>query len=200
MSNQIRVLVFAGSAREGSYNKKLARLAAEAARRAGAEATFLDLRDLPMPVFDQDLEARLPEEHPEARKLKDLMRAHDAFIIASPENNSSYSALLKNAFDWASRRREGEKPHECYGDKPVAIMSASPGALGGIRGLQTLRLLLGNLRMIVLPDTLAVGHADTAFDESGRLKDAKQAASVENVASRLVRFAADCSRVRRVPA
>lgn len=187
----IKVLVFAGSARAGSFNKKLVRVAAECARKAGAEATFMDLRDFPLPVFDQDLEASLmPAEQPEAKKIKDLMRAHDAFIIASPENNSSYSALLKNVFDWASRLREGEKPHEAYGDKPVAILSASPGALGGIRGLQTLRLLLGNIRMIVLPDMLAVGNADKAFDYTGALKDPKQNEALENVVARLVKTAA----------
>lgn len=185
--NTVRILAFAGSAREGSYNKKLARVAADCARKAGAEVTFLDLRDHPLPVFDQDLEVGLnPAEHPEAKRIKDILRAHDGFVIASPENNSSYSALMKNVFDWASRRREGEKPHECYDGKPVAILSASPGALGGIRGLQTLRLLLGNMRMIVLPDMLAVGNADQAFDEAGALKDPKQQAAVENVVAKLI--------------
>lgn len=189
-----KILVFAGSAREGSYNKKLARIAAACARQAGATATFIDLRDFPLPVFDQDLEAGLmPAEHPEARKLKALMREHDAFLIASPENNSTYSALLKNVLDWASRRREGEAPHEPYAGKPVAILSASPGELGGIRGLQTLRLLLGNLRMLVLPDQFALGHAGAAFDETGALKDPKHRAAVETVAKRLVGFAARLS-------
>lgn len=194
MSTQPKILAFAGSAREGSFNKKLVRIAAEAARKAGAEVTLVDLRDFAMPLFDQDFEASLPAEQPDAKRLKDLMRAHDGFLIASPENNSSFSALLKNTLDWASRRREGEKPHECYDGKPVAIMSASPGALGGIRGLQTLRLLLGNLRMIVLPDMMAVGDAGTAFDANGQLNDPKQLAAIESFAARLVQFIARLKR------
>ena len=191
MDKGAKILVFAGSAREGSFNKRLARVAAEALRKAGAEATFADLRDFPMPLFDQDFEAGLGAgEQPDAKRFKDLMRAHDGFLIASPENNSSYSALLKNVLDWASRRREGEKPHECYDGKPVAMVSASPGALGGIRGLQTLRLLLGNLRMVVLPDMFALGDAAKAFDENGKLKDAKHVAAVESVAAALVRLTA----------
>lgn len=185
----VRILCFAGSARSGSFNKKLARLAADAARKAGAEATFADLRDYPMPLYDGDLEASLPQEQPDAKRFKDLLRAHDAFVIASPENNSTYSALLKNTLDWASRRREGEKAHEAYDGKPVLMVSASPGALGGIRGLQTLRVLLGNMRMIVIPDSLAVGGAGSAFDENGALKDPKQAAALDAAVASLIEIA-----------
>jgi len=182
-----RILVFAGSAREGSFNKKLARVAAAAAKAAGAEVTFIDLRDLPMPIFDEDLETR-DGEHPHAKAFKDHMKAHDGFIIVSPENNSTYSALLKNVLDWASRRRPGEARFECFADKVTLIMSASPGPAGGLRGLLNLRALLANLSMIVLPDQLTLPSADKAFNEDGTLKDPAVQSTVEKLTGKIVGF------------
>ena len=96
MSRPVKILAFASSARRESFNKKLVRVAAQAAREAGAEVTLLDLAELPLPLFDQDLEAAegLPEN---ARQLKALMAEHDGFLISSPEYNSSITPLLKNA-------------------------------------------------------------------------------------------------------
>ncbi len=177
MSTTPKILAFAGSAREGSFNKQLVRIAAEGARRAGAEVTLLDLRDLPMPLFDQDLEAR-EGEHPNARAFKDLLQRHEGLLIASPEHNGSYSALLKNALDWASRRRADEPPLACLTGKLVALMSASPGPLGGARGLPQLATLLRVLRCLVLPDQVTIPGAGQAFDEQGGLKDAHRQESV----------------------
>ncbi len=177
---QPRILAFAGSLRKGSYNKQLVKVAAAGARAAGAEVTFVDLRDLPLPVFDEDLEAAegLPAQ---ARKLKELFLAHQGLLIASPEYNSSVSAALKNAIDWVSRPVDGETPLACFDGKVAAIMAASPGALGGLRGLVTLRSILGNIRVIVIPDQVAVMKAHEAFTSDGTLKDAKQQASVEQL-------------------
>jgi NAD(P)H-dependent FMN reductase len=183
-----RILVFAGSAREGSYNKKLARLAADAARQAGAEVTFLDLRDLPMPLFDEDLEAR-EGEHPNAKAFKALLKANDGVILASPEHNNTYSALLKNALDWASRKREGETPMQSFRGKVALLVSASPGPFGGARGLVHLRALLAFLGMIVLPDQLAIPAAHQAFNEDGSLKDAARQQSLAALAANLVSVA-----------
>ena len=177
MSNLPKILAFAGSAREASFNKKLARIAAEGARRAGAEVTWLDLRDLPLPLFDEDLEKR-DGEHPNARAFKDLLLAHAGLLIASPEHNGSYSALLKNALDWASRRRPDEQPMACFRDKLAVVMSASPGPLGGARGLAHLVILLRILRCTVLPDQITIPTAHQAFGEDGKLKDARQQESV----------------------
>lgn len=165
-----RILAFAGSARAGSYNKQLVRIAADGVRAAGGEATFLDLRDLPMPLFDEDLERERGMD-PQARRFKDLLMAHDALLIASPENNSSFSALLKNAIDWASRKEPGEKPLGCYSGKVAAILSASPSPRGGLRGLVHLRALLANLDVLVLPDQVTVAKAHEAFTPDGQLKD-----------------------------
>lgn len=180
-----RILAFAGSLRVASHNKRLARLAGNAARAAGADVTDLDLRDLPLPVFDQDLEARegLPEN---AKKLKAALLAHDGLIIASPEYNSSISAALKNAIDWASRpERPGEPGLMCFADKVAALMSASTGALGGLRGLVHVRSILGNIKVLVLPEQIAIAKASDAFQADGTLKDAGQQATVERIAQRL---------------
>lgn len=188
---QPRVLALAGSLRTGSYNKMLVKAAARAAEAAGAGVTCLDLRDLPLPVFDEDLEAR-EGLHPNARRLKDLLLDCDALLISSPEYNSSISAALKNAIDWASRPCVGpdgkpEAPLACFRGRVVGLMSASTGALGGLRGLVTLRSILGNIGVIVLPEQLAVPKADQAFDESGtRLKDPKQQETLEALAARVV--------------
>jgi len=179
-----RILAFAGSTRSESFNKKLVRIAAEGARAAGAEVTLVDLRDLPMPLFDEDREAEegLP---PGARKFKDLLLAHDGLLIASPEYNSSISAVLKNAIDWASRRAEGEAPLACFQGKTAVIMSASPGALGGLRGLVVLRMLLGNIQVNVLPGQKAIAKAHEALTKEGRLADPRQEEAVKALGAHL---------------
>lgn len=179
-----RILAFAGSTREGSFNKKLIKLAAEAARNAGAEVTLIDLRDYPLPLYDGDLEKEkgLPEH---AARLRELMLSHQGLLISSPEYNSSVSGVLKNAIDWVSRPVAGKKPLDAFDGKVACLMSASPGALGGLRGLVALRSLLGNIKVIVLPEQVSVSKANEAFDDSGRLKDEKQQASIENLGKRL---------------
>lgn len=179
-----RLLAFAGSLRKGSFNKMLLNVAAEAARNAGAAVTVIDLADLPMPIYDGDLEARdgLPEN---AKKLKDLMHRHDGFLIASPEYNSSISGALKNAIDWASRQAPGEKPLACFTGKTAAIVAASPGALGGLRGLVHVRSILENINVLVIPDQIAIVKANEAFDEQGRLKDETQRKKVEAIGAKL---------------
>ncbi len=184
MSRTVKILAFAGSTRRESFNKRLVRIAAAGARDAGAAVTILDLAELPLPLFDQDLETAqgLPDN---ARRLKALMVEHDGFLISSPEYNSSVSGVLKNAIDWASRREEGEKPLVAFAGKVVALMSASPGALGGLRGLVHVRAILGNLGMLVLPQQKAVGGAHQAFTDDGMLADPRMQADVTALGSRL---------------
>src|SRR5262249_20872213 len=147
------------------------------ARTAGAEVTVLDLRDLPLPLYDGDLESRdgLPDN---ARRLKELMLAHQGLLIAAPEYNSSITAVLKNAIDWASRPAPGEAALACFTGKAAALMSASPGGLGGLRGLVHVRAILSNINVLVIPDQVAVPRAFEAFQPDGTLKDAKQHAAV----------------------
>ena len=184
-----KITAFAGSLRAGSFNKKLAALAADAARAAGAEVTVVDLRELALPLFDQDLEdaGGLPEG---AKKFKALLRASDGFLIASPEYNSSISAALKNALDWASRAEsDDEPPLAAYRGKVAALFAASPGALGGLRGLVTLRSILGSIGVLVLPDQVAISTAHEAFDDAGQLQDGRKAKQVAALAQSLVETA-----------
>jgi NAD(P)H-dependent FMN reductase len=154
-------------------------------RAAGGEVTLIDLRDYPMPLFDEDLETRdgLPEG---ARRFREMMLAHDALLISAPEYNSSISGVLKNAIDWASRQRPGERPLACFTGKVAGLMAASPSWRGGIRGLVTVRSILGNIDVLVVPDQVMLVRADEAFDERGQLKDAKQQALVAKLATKLV--------------
>lgn len=182
-----KILAFAGSVRKESFNKKVLNTAAAAAREAGAEVTVIDLKDYPLPLFDQDLEAEkgAPEN---SLKLKKLFKEHSALLIASPEYNSSITPLLKNTIDWVSRQTGDEKSLECFAGKTAAILSASPGGLGGLRGLVHLRAILGNIQVLVIPEQTAVSQASQAFDERGELKDSKVRASVAGVGAALVRI------------
>lgn len=184
MTNPPKILAFAGSTRAASYNKLLVQIAAEGARAASAEVTYLDLRDLPMPLYDEDLETTegIPEN---ARKFKELMMAHRGLLIASPEYNGSITAVLKNAIDWASRPLPGEPMLAAFANKVAAIMSASPGALGGLRGLTHVRTILSGIGVLVLPNQQSIPRAFEAFDAGGGLKDPKQQEAIQQLGSQV---------------
>ena len=184
MATTPRILAFAGSTRTESFNKRLIKIAVAGAQAAGAEVTLIDLRDYPLPLFDGDLEAHdgLPAN---GRKLKDLFLAHHGLLMSCPEYNSSITGVWKNTIDWVSRPVPGEAPLACFDGKVAALMSASPGALGGLRGLVHVRAILGNIRVLVLPEQVAVPKASEAFNPDGSLKDSKQHAAVEALGAKL---------------
>ena len=189
MSNP-RILAFGGSLRRDSCNQKLAAIAAQGAREAGAEVTLIALRDFPMPVYDGGLEeaSGMPEQ---AKRLKDLFRKHDGLIISAPEYNSSITAALKNAIDWVSRTEsDDEPPLIAYTGKSAILCAASPGALGGLRGLVHVKAILGNIGVTVLPNQVAVGKAYEAFATDGSLVDTKLAAKVKGLGAELARHLA----------
>ena len=181
-----RILAFAGSARRDSLNKKLARAAAQFAREAGAEATFVDLDDYPIPLFHADLESAsgMPEN---AVKLRELFLSHDALLIASPENNSSMSALLKNTIDWLSREVGDGKGDGAglapWRGKVAGLMAASPGAFGGVRALPHLRQVLAGLGVTVIGTQVAVPRAHEAFATDGSIAEARAAMAVAALAA-----------------
>lgn len=183
--SQIRILAFAGSTRRDSWNKKLVRIAAAGATAAGADVTVVDLRDFELPLYDGDYEAEhgLP---PGAKRLKQLFCEHDGLLISSPEYNSSLTAVLKNTIDWVSRPEPDEPPLIAFQNKVAVLMSASPGALGGLRGLVHLRAILGNINVLVLPEQRAVSAAHEEFAEDGSLKNAKLQQAIEGLGGRLV--------------
>ncbi len=182
----VKLLFFAGSKRRGSYNMSLAKSAYNYALSKGADATFIDLIDYPMPIMDEDLEAAegMPEH---ARRLKLLMAQQDGYFIATPEYNSMFPPLLKNVVDWCSRKHEeGEKPMIAYSGKVAAISAASEGALGGIRVLPVFRQLLQNIGVMVVPRQLALSAADKAFDEEGDISDEKKRSMLHGVVDQLI--------------
>lgn len=189
----VRVLAFSGSLREGSYNTLLAQAAGAGATKVGAEVTLLHLRDLALPVFDEDLEKRegLPAG---ARRLREALRGCQGMLIASPEYNSSVTAALKNALDWASRPEQGRPPLDCFAGKAAGLVAASPGALGGLRGLVHLRMILGNIGVTVVPQQFALAKAHEAFGPDGSLRDEKARAAAEGVGEAVARLAGQMAR------
>ncbi len=184
----MRILAFAGSTRTHSSNKQLIRAAAALAERAGHEVTAVDLRDYALPLYDGDLEESegLPAK---ALDLKKLIHEHDAVLISSPEYNSSVSGVLKNTIDWTSRPGGEDDPGKVWFEKPVALLSASPGGLGGIRALNHLRAILQNLTAFVIPSQFALARSHEAFAEDGSLKSADAQKAVEAVIAQLARAA-----------
>lgn len=169
----MKLLIFAGSTRQHSHNRKLAHVAAGMARASGAEVTHLELADFDIPMYNADLEAR--GTPPDVMRLKQIMYEHPAWIICSPEYNASYPALLKNTIDWASSPVKSDPAwtdgFKFSRGKVVGVLSASPGALGGLRSQSHLAPLLLNVQCWVAPINFALSHAADAFDAEGALID-----------------------------
>ncbi len=184
-----KILAFAGSLRTGSFNKKLAHAGARMAREAGADVTTIDLRDFPLPIYDEDVEnaSGLPEN---AKALKKLFLDHHGLLIAAPEYNGSMSAVFKNTIDWLTRPMgydgKPEVPYACFLNKVCGLYAASPGALGGLRGLAHVRALLSHVQVLVIPQQFALAKAHEAFDAEGEIKDPKQRDFAKSVAVALV--------------
>lgn len=185
-----KILAFAGSLREQSFNHRLL-LAAASLDFAGAdstEITVIRLRDFDIPMFDEDLEKAegIPAN---VRKLKALFKAHDGLLLACPEYNSSITAALKNAIDWASRPMEGEGRLECFNGKVAGLLAASPGRLGGLRGLREVRSILSSIGTLVVPQEFALASAHEAFADDGSLRDEGNQKQVRSVLESMVRVA-----------
>ncbi len=185
MSAEVRLLAFAGSLRSASFNRRLVRTLVRGAEDAGAAVTLIALRDYLLPVYDGDLEeAGMPEA---VRALQALLAAQDGLLIATPEYNGSMPALVKNTLDWISRPLpDGRSGTALFRGKVAGICSASPGALGGLRSLLVLRDALAKLGLWVAPSQVAVGRADSAFDEAGEMTDARQRSAVLAVGADVV--------------
>ena len=187
-----RLLVIAGSARIGSLNRQLADLAARRAQALGAEATVVDLRSLELPVYDEDW-AQAHGKPAGARRLRDLFAEHDGLILSSPEYNALPTPLLINSFDWLSViPAEDGKPSGtgATGGKPVGLLAASPGALGGIRALPIVRTYLStNFAMVVVPEQLALPLADQQLTSPDRIAKPELDAVLDRVVGSVVRQA-----------
>mgnify|MGYP006109216621 FL=1 len=181
-----KVLAFAGSTRKESVNKRLARIALQAAKKAGAETTFVDLQDFNIPLYCDDLVAT--EGIPEGvLQFKQLLNSHNGFFIASPEYNGSLTGVLKNAIDWATIKADGEERMSCWNGKIAGLVSASPGGLGGIRGLHHLRTILAGIGTFVLPNHLAVGNSTENLQNEKQITDEKLQLQLESLTHEMVR-------------
>ena len=166
-----KLLVFAGSTRKASFNRQLATAAADMARASGAEVMHIELADFDVPIYNADLEAQgTPAD---VMKLKQIMFEHPAWLICSPEYNGSYTALLKNTIDWVSSPVKSDPAwkdgFKSFTGKVVGVLSASPGAMGGLRSQSHLVPLLINMQCWVAPKAFALGKAADAFDANGKL-------------------------------
>jgi chromate reductase, NAD(P)H dehydrogenase (quinone) len=179
METKLKILGFAGSLRAGSYNKSLLRAAADLM----PEGTNLEIFDIDgIPAFNQDTENNMPEK---VKDFKSKIREADAILIATPEYNYSVPGVLKNAIDFATRPY-GDNP---FNEKPVAIMSASVGMLGGARAQYHLRQIFVYLNMHPIngPEVI-VPFAQNKFDTSGNLVDENTQMFVRQLLQNLVNW------------
>jgi chromate reductase len=159
------VFAFAGSLRDGSFNRALLR----AAQEEDPEGMTIEIFDLTgVPLYNADLEAEGDPERVTA--LKDGIRSADAVLIATPEYNHGVAAVSKNAVDWASRPPRNSPLDE----KPIGIIGASPGMGGSARGQSQLRQAFEFTNSYCMPQPeLLVARAHEKFDDNGRLTDEK---------------------------
>ena len=180
MEKPMLILGFAGSLRKDSCNKALLRAASELMPE-GAELDIFDLEGIPL--FNQDFETEMPEK---VKEFKRRIKTADAILIVTPEYNFSVPGVLKNAIDWASRPY-GDNSFE---DKPVSIMSASGGMLGGARAQYHLRqtLVCLNLHPVNRPEVI-VPSASEKIDEKGRLTDERTREKIRELLGSLIDWA-----------
>ncbi|TBO34348.1 NADPH-dependent oxidoreductase [Aquabacterium lacunae] len=192
MTTSPKLLLISGSAREGSLNQRLVQLAGRKAQALGASVTTVDLRALNLPVYDDDLLARdgMPAG---ALQLRELFASHDGLLLSCPEYNALPTPLLINSFDWLSVvKAEGSLPGGtgATAGKPVGLLAASPGALGGIRQLPIVRTYLStNFAMVAVPEQMALGSAGDAFDQAGNLTREPMDQLLDKVVASVVRQA-----------
>jgi len=187
---QPRIVVMAGSRRREALSRRVAEACALALRDAGAEVELVDLDDYPAPLYDGDLEAAsgLPEA---IVRLQRVLHASDGVLVVNPEYNGSLTPLLKNTLDWVSRVRvEGEEPMTVFKTRVFALGSASPGGMGGLRGVNTVRSVLElGLNALVLPDQFAVPKAGDAFQDNGHLKNKDSQENFKKLIQKIARAA-----------
>jgi NAD(P)H-dependent FMN reductase len=185
-----KILVIPGSLRTGAHSARLAALAIKELALLDVDVTRISLEDYALPIYDADLETRSGPPAA-AVKLKQMIGAHHGVLIVTPEYNASVPPILKNAIDWVSRVRErGDPTYAAFKGRVFAVAATSPGALGGIRALMALRQILElGCGALVIPDQVAVGHADQAFNDKDELIDPRTANFLRATVQRLIDLA-----------
>ncbi len=181
----VKILAFAGSTGTLSLNKRLVSHAAQFAQQLGAEVNLIDLKNFPLPLYDSDLEREsgVPEN---ALAIRAMMIESDGILVSCPEYNSAISGVLKNTIDWVSRPVPDQSALAAFTGKTAALLAASPGKLGGIRTLASVRSILSSLGMIVVPKQYGLGSAASAFDENDTLIDESAHRGVSAVVEQLI--------------
>jgi chromate reductase, NAD(P)H dehydrogenase (quinone) len=158
---KLKVLAMSGSLRKDSYNRKILKVAIKFAEESGAEAKEIDLKELSLPLYDEDIESiGIPET---VRILKNAISDSDVLIISTPEYNHSISGALKNAIDWASRSGNS------FSGKSAVIFGVSTGIYGTLRAQFHLRQILNALNVYVQPQPqIFISSIDKSLDDSGR--------------------------------
>ncbi len=184
----MKLLIFAGSLRTDSCNKKFAREALRLAQEAGIDGEFLDLKDYPMPVYDGDIETStgIPET---TLKLGKKIASADALVISTPEYNGGIPGILKNVVDWLSREKSVSLTK-----KHLLLLAASPGAIGGTRSLWHSRQPFEMLGVHVYPGMLGLPNAYSAFDEQGRLIDEKNQQNLRKLLEQYIKHVEGCTQ------
>ena len=176
------LLCLSGSIRKESFNKKLISSSIPLLEKTSANIINIDLKEYPLPIYNGDLEEN--EGKPEnAQKLTSLFSKSDGFLISSPEYNGSITPLLKNTIDWISRpnHQSQEPPLSPFKGKTALLVSASPGALGGIRGLVHTRAILTNLGVHVFPQQFCLNQAFEAFTQENLLNNADKIKTLQQL-------------------
>lgn len=186
----VKILVIPGSNKSGSYNVKLAAAAAKEFALLGADVTRISLLDYPLPLYDEDLKSNegIPKD---TYKIANLIASHDGVFIASPEYNASISPLLKNMIDWVSviRERDG-KAFAPWKEATLALGAASPGSLGGVRGLNHLRSIMVSIGSLVISEQTLIPSAGSAFNADGSISNERTAKALSNTCQALLRASA----------
>lgn len=183
----LKILVIPGSLRTGSFNARLAAVAAKELALLDVDVTLISLADYPLPIYDGDLEAKsgVPAN---AVNLKRMIGSHHGVFIVTPEYNSSVPPLLKNAIDWTTRVRDrNETFGQVFRERAFAIAAASDGKFGGLRVLMALRQILAlGCGATVIPKQMALSFADRAFDEMDRFNDPNDAEMLRGTLRQLI--------------
>ncbi|MFL5819391.1 MAG: NADPH-dependent FMN reductase [Solirubrobacteraceae bacterium] len=159
----VRFLVFSASLRSGSFNSRLAALAAVTIEANHGEVDLASMSEFDTPSYSADVQDAQGFP-PGAEELRRRLEANDAFVVSSPEYNPSLPGLLKNAIDWVSRYSP-----QPFNERPGLLLSASPSMVGGNRGLWALRVPFEHLGARLYPDMFSLAQAHTAFSEEGRI-------------------------------
>jgi NAD(P)H-dependent FMN reductase len=166
----MRIEIISGSPRPNSVTHRVAlHLQRQLESATDHEVGIINLKDWNLPIL-QSVFVSVENTPEEFKLLSKRMFAADAFILLSPEYNGSYSPAMKNLLDHFPKQHH----------KPFGIVTASPGALGGIRASQQMQLLIIALFGIASPYMLIVGGVDKKFDAEGNLLDQSFQNNVHN--------------------